>query len=256
MRLLIEKAREYRKDRQLIAAFIDLKAAFDSIDRRCLWLILQAAGVPEKLIRLFKKLYDDAESCVQVNGRKTDFFPTNSGVRQGCVAAPELFNALMDYLMTTVVPVIDGLSLGQQVLKDLEYADDTTLLSANINAAIHALTTFHRQATKLGLEVSWQKTKLLQVGGNHHPDHVTIDDHEVSLVDSFVYLGSNVTNTGDLSAEVNRRRGLAANVMKMLWKPLWRQRGVSLFTKVRIYRACALGATVRRRNMGVDKITN
>ena len=36
IRLLAEKAREFRKDRALFIAFIYLKAAFDSVDRDCL----------------------------------------------------------------------------------------------------------------------------------------------------------------------------------------------------------------------------
>ena len=36
IRLLAEKAREFRKGRALFIAFIDLKAAFDSVDRDCL----------------------------------------------------------------------------------------------------------------------------------------------------------------------------------------------------------------------------
>lgn len=37
-----------------------------------------------------------AESCVHVNG-KTEWFPVNSGVKQGCVAAPELFNCAAEH---------------------------------------------------------------------------------------------------------------------------------------------------------------
>lgn len=210
MRLLIEKIREFRANHQMIATFVDLKAAFDSIDRQCLWLVLQTTGVPQKVIRLFLKLYDSAESCVRINGRLSNIFPTNSGVRQGCVAAPDLFNTLVDCLMAAVTPHINGLALDQKDLKDLEYADDTTFLCGNTNAAVRVLSTFHHQAGKLGLEVSWPKTKLFKVGNTPATPSIDIDGHNISVVDQFVYLGSTLSNTGDVAPEVSRRRALAS----------------------------------------------
>lgn len=93
LRLLIEKAREFRKDRHLFIAFIDLKAAFDTVDHGSLWNIMKSLGVPTKITMLFKQLYQDAQSCVRVSGRDSEWFPINSGVRQGCVAAQNSLTA-------------------------------------------------------------------------------------------------------------------------------------------------------------------
>ena len=142
--------------------------------------------------------------------------------------------------MTTVTPHIDGLHLNQHELKDLEYADDTTLLSSSMTEATQAVSEFQHQAGKLGLEVSWPKTKLLQVGSTQPPRSVNIGGHDVSVVDQFIYLGSTLTNSGDMKNEVCRRRALASVVMKSLWKPLWRHTNISLTTKIRVYRAVVL----------------
>ncbi|GAA6102574.1 gamma-aminobutyric acid receptor subunit alpha-2-like [Tachysurus ichikawai] len=75
--------------------FIDLKAAFDTVCHTSLWSILHALGVPPKIVALFKLLYSNAQSCVRINGRDSDWFPISSGVRQGCVAAPDLFNSII-----------------------------------------------------------------------------------------------------------------------------------------------------------------
>ena len=88
IRLLAEKAREFRKDRALFIAFIDLKAAFDSVDRDCLWHILHSIGIPPKIVRVLERLYTDTSSCVRINNTLSDWFTISSGVRQGCVAAP------------------------------------------------------------------------------------------------------------------------------------------------------------------------
>ena len=40
-------------------AYVDLKAAFESVDRNALWLLLASSGLPPEIINLFKALYTD-----------------------------------------------------------------------------------------------------------------------------------------------------------------------------------------------------
>ena len=73
-------------------------------------------GASPKILTLFKSLYGNAESCVRVNGTDSNFFGINSGVRQGCVAAPDLFNCVVDYLMSKVCEQVPGVQLAPVVL--------------------------------------------------------------------------------------------------------------------------------------------
>jgi len=41
------------------AAFVDLRAAFDCLSRPALWLLLTRLGIPDKIVRLFRVLYDN-----------------------------------------------------------------------------------------------------------------------------------------------------------------------------------------------------
>ena len=112
LRLLIEKAREYRQGRELYIAFIDLRAAFDTVDHASLWKILKILGSPPKITNFFRQLYTDAQSSVRVNGSDSNTFTINSGVRQGCVAAPDLFNCVIDFVMEKVTQRVPGVNLG------------------------------------------------------------------------------------------------------------------------------------------------
>ncbi len=122
LHLIIEKAWEFRKDQHLYIAFINLKAAFNTMDHGLLWNILKTLGVPPKITVLFKQLYPSAESCVHVNGRDSEWLHISSGVRQGCVYAPELFKCVIHNLMTRVCEHVPGVSLSEYKLADLEYA--------------------------------------------------------------------------------------------------------------------------------------
>ncbi|KAJ8287175.1 hypothetical protein GJAV_G00048520 [Gymnothorax javanicus] len=208
LRLIIENVRKFRKNQHLFIAFIDLKAAFDTVDHASLWNILKYLGVPPKITTMFQRLYINFESCVRVSGKDSGWFPIDSGVRQGCVAAPDLFNCVVDHLMTQVCKEVSGVWLGNYHLTDLEYADNTTLFSSSLQDLSSALTIYTSEATKLGLQVSWQKTKLMYVGDGPDPPPLYVGSDAVEFVSSFTYLGSTITDKGDLKPEIDSRRAL------------------------------------------------
>ena len=54
------------------------------------------------------------KSCVRVHGGQSSEFPIyptslERGIRQGCVAAPDLFNCIIDYLMENVSAMVPGI---------------------------------------------------------------------------------------------------------------------------------------------------
>ena len=221
--LKVEKAREFRKDRELYIAFIDLKAASDTIDHGSLWKFLQIIGTPPKLLSLIQELYSEAESCVRIIGNLSTPFNNHSGVRQGCVTAPDLFNSIIDYLMSKVSARVPVMSFGSYALCDLEYADDTALLTGTFEAIIRPLEVFNEKATKLGLVINWDKNELMRVGDDLDPQHLVYEGAEVKFVPNFKYLGSTIANNGDIRPEINLCRALATSAMKALSRPLWKQ---------------------------------
>ena len=83
----------------MLAAFVDLHKALDSVNRDALWRILGLRGVPPKLIDLMSELYSDTESAVRCGETISDLFLVLTGVRQGCVLAPTLFSTCMDRIL-------------------------------------------------------------------------------------------------------------------------------------------------------------
>ena len=76
----------------MLAAYVDLKKEFDSVHRETLWDLLRLRGIPARIIGLLTGLYYETVSAVKGGGGVSSFFPVNTGVRQGCVLAPSLFN--------------------------------------------------------------------------------------------------------------------------------------------------------------------
>ena len=58
--MIIEKAREFQKN--IYFCFIDYAEAFDCVDHKKLWKILQEMGIPDHLTCLLKNLYTGQEA--------------------------------------------------------------------------------------------------------------------------------------------------------------------------------------------------
>lgn len=84
-----------RKWGKLIVLFIDLRAAFNSVDKGGLIGTMRKKGIREGLIRRVEKVLMETKSRVRVGGELGRSFWTTRGVRQGCPLSPLLFNIML-----------------------------------------------------------------------------------------------------------------------------------------------------------------
>ena len=78
--------------------FVDIRKAYDSVQRLQLWEILaQELGVDNNLVEKIKNMYfDTLGTVVGENGEPNASFSSNIGLKQGDGAAPLLFSLLFD----------------------------------------------------------------------------------------------------------------------------------------------------------------
>ena len=87
--MIYQQRREFNQP--LWVAYVDLKAAFDSVDCTALWQLLLSVGLPHRMVELFKALYTDTVSCVRADGCESEWFPVNSGVVRAVLLLPMCF---------------------------------------------------------------------------------------------------------------------------------------------------------------------
>jgi len=198
--MLHQTRREFSQP--LWAAYVDLKAAFDSIDRNALWQLLTGLGLPPKMVS-----YTDTSSCVRIDKCNSEWFPILSGVRQGCTVAPDLFVVPTDLLMERTVHCgMVGNTIGKkkESFTDLDFADDVVLLAEMLSVLISALEVMDREASPLGMTINWAKTKLQDLGdmdGANQTQHATVLGNQVEVVESFTYLGCLIHCSGSSEPE-------------------------------------------------------
>ena len=64
-----------------------------------MFAILRHYGIPEKIVKAIRTIYEHSTSRVFVDGKLSEEFKTNTGVLQGDVLAPFLFIIVIDYVM-------------------------------------------------------------------------------------------------------------------------------------------------------------
>ena len=96
-----EKVREQMC--QLYMCFFDLKKAYDSVPRDALWLLLTRLGFPSKLVHILRGLHVNTEASVRVDGVLSEPFQVSTGLKQGCLLAPFLFNLYFNKVMHQVL---------------------------------------------------------------------------------------------------------------------------------------------------------
>ena len=175
----MEKSQEFQHP--LYMAYIDLRKAYDSVNRNALWYILQHGySIPEKLFKIIRALHSDTRASVRAYGKNSPEFTVHTGVRQGCVMAPLLFNIFFDVVTKLSLqnhqqkglPLL--YHLGKQKLvggwkkftnkllfNNMAYADDMVLLADSKSDLEEILRSFDSTCSSMGLTISTAKTKVL-----------------------------------------------------------------------------------------------
>ena len=212
-----------------ILTFIDFKKAFDSIHRGKMMQILRAYGIPPNLLRAIEKMYSNTKAKIVTPDGETDMFEITAGVLQGDTLAPFLFIIVLDYALRQAIGGKEG-ELGftirprrsrrhpKQVITDLDFADDISLLSDEIAQAQELLSRVERECKKVGLGINAKKTKGLPLNTENPTPLHTLDGTELEWVEDFKYLGSWVEST---EKDISIRKALAwqaLNKMNTIWK--------------------------------------
>ena len=192
-------------------------------------------GIPDHLTCLLRNLYAGQETTVRTGHGATDWFQIGKGGRQGCVLSPYLFNLHAEYIMrnTGLDEVQAGIKITGKNIKNLRYADDTTLMAESEEKLKRLLMKVKEESEKVGLKPSIQKTKIMASGS------ITswqIDGETVETKKDFILGGFQITVDGDCSHEVKRRLLLGRKVMTNL-DSILKSRDITLPTKIHLVKA-------------------
>ena len=127
------------------------------------WKILKEMGIPDHLSCLLRNLYAHQEATVRTGHGTTDWFQIGKGVHQGCILSPCLFHFYAEYIMrnTGLDEAQAGIKIARKNIKNLRYADDTTLVAESEEELKRLLMKVKEESEKAGLKLNIQKMKII-----------------------------------------------------------------------------------------------
>ena len=231
LRQLQEKCIEQHQE--LYMVFVDLTKAFDAVNRPLLWEVLRKFGYPPKFLSILGALHDGAMVRVVGEGGKSEPFLVTSGVRQGCVIAPVIFNLFVAAVMISAkqrLDPTDGVKLIHRMdgnlfnlrrlqartlvthesVLELQYADDAAFVECSAEGLQANLDVVVECYQGAGLVINTGKTEAMAMEAQDlDPLNFKISDAQLNNVDRFCYLGFLLSSSGNIDEEVQRRIGMA-----------------------------------------------
>ncbi|VEN47320.1 unnamed protein product [Callosobruchus maculatus] len=153
-------------------------------------------GVPYHLVFLIQQLYESSSALVRIDDNLSGQTATRKGVRRGCVLSPMLFNIYSEFVMRQVLDNWNGgITVGGSKISNLRFADDTTLIAASQEELVALLNVLEQHSVAYGLGINY-KTKVIIVDREHDNHREIKSIGRCDVVQSFVYLGSLIDNSG------------------------------------------------------------
>ncbi len=123
--------RQKRKGKKIALAFLDIRKAYDRVDRDTLWEVLSSLGYGGKFLRILKNMYSQLQARASSNEIESEVIDLKVGLKQGCVMSPLLFALYIKDLGDKLVASGKGIQIGDLTIPGLFFADDIVLTAQN-----------------------------------------------------------------------------------------------------------------------------
>ena len=237
IRQLTEKA--IAKNREIHLCFIDLEKAFDRIKRQDVWKILKDRGVDYELVENIKSLYRHTECYVRVRNERSEMFTYNSGLKQGCILSPILFNIVLDTIIKNCradwKPYNIGYwRMGLVNVSELCYADDMVIIARTDIDLQHNMNRLCTELNKYNMNINRSKTKTMIVGTTEKFHQISVENIVLEQVNTYKYLGVIINSEGNNKDEINERTIKAGKMFNAIKTSFLGKKEIPEVTKVQV----------------------
>lgn len=224
MREYITRARS--EDMYVVAISLDISNAFNTLSWRAVLRQMRRKRLPEYLVRIIRNYFSDRYILYKDSSGRYQRRKVETGVPQGSVLGPLLWNLTYDWVLET--KGWSGCSL-------ICYADDTMVLAsgrspqvAASKATVYAGSVVYRLES-LGLRIAAEKTEVALFGGRGpFPDlNVIIGGEQIEVRPVVRHLGVMLDRGLTFKAHMTYIEGKAQKLMRAMWRLLPNLKGPS-----------------------------
>ena len=223
IREIMQKAKS--ENRSAVITFLDIKNAYGSISYGFIEYMMKYYHIPKNIAGYILNFYKRAKACVRMNKEKSDFFPLETGLHQGCSLSNVIFLMAMNIFLTRInnlnqekgfqsTTAIDVEEDSQpsvlQVIRTLllAFVDDVVIITETMEDNQKICNEFSKMLRNCNIFLNYEKIRYLKInvhnmGSNTESNSVqilNIDDHHIKEIgnEPFYYLGSNINISEDV----------------------------------------------------------
>lgn len=172
------------KKRCIITVFLDLKRAFETVDRTILLKKLRDYGMRGKVLKWFESWLSDRRQYTAFCGVRSAPLPIETGVPQGTPLSCPLFNLYFNDVVTCVRNCNINLFADDVLL----WVDASTTVEA-IDKIETDLTSIMQYLNMCKLKLNVNKTKFMIIGSHSEIDSLNFGGESIEKVQEMKYLG-------------------------------------------------------------------
>ena len=189
-----------KSNQRLYLCFVDFKKAYDSVWREALMLKLLRMDVKGNFFGIIKSMYNNCKACIKSDGLLSNTFECKTGVKQGDVMSPNLFNIFINDLPKIFDDDIDSPKLNSMFVHCLMYADDLVLISLTEDGLQNKLNKLHKYCCDWALVINVKKTQVMVMSSTKVDTpkrDMYVGESKIQWVDTYKYLGILISANGN-----------------------------------------------------------
>ncbi len=220
-----------------ILLYLDFEKAFDSVEWNFMIAVLEKFNFGEGFINWVKIIYNKPVISIKNNGWFSADINPSRGVRQGCPLSALLFVLVVEVMAIKIRhnENIEGFSCMDRNIKESLYADDTTLMLANLESLDQAISTVKNFSEVAGPRLNVDKTEGILLGPlkNRLQNYKGINFTNDAVRCLGIYMGHN-------HAECHRKNWTEKlDKIKVVFEK-WKHRKLTLFGKTLLIKSLAI----------------
>ena len=178
----IRQNREKGSFEELHILSLDASKAFPSVDRRQLWSVLQAAGLPVWLSQLIEGAYEQATTRFRVEGKyvHTEEHTLKAGINQGCPLSTMAFNAVQ-------IPLVQLVAQHHPNARLVIYADDISIITTTKEELECTLKTVITYLDSVHVTLNKKKTQYWHIA--NEINRILVDEEVITARSTIKILG-------------------------------------------------------------------